>query len=318
MENCSNGTSNCSHLGGGQGLDGPGFGVFSLLTALLSVALCALTILTIAALCMAQTMSKHLRIFLINILVGVLVMGIAFLLLTALSVILVLAKPKLPPIYFCYVVYYVFGVGALSRPLNLTLYSLVVLITVRFGKKDWKMLYSGLSLAILWLVLLAISIIFLVPSVTAVQYFEGVACFPDSDASNTRVQAVFGVFRLIFGYVAPLAVSVVIPVYCLCYIRRNSISGDTGYKKAISRLSLFLVTGSVVNLCGSLQMTVTVMFSYASEAVYLQYGIGLLSLFPTPILIIMFLKAVRDQMRAIITCHRSHSHQVQPQVPVEK
>ena len=132
--------------------------------ALLSVALCALAILTIAALCRARTMSKHLRIFLINILAGVLVMGSAFLLLTALSVILVLAKPKLPPIYFCYVVYYIFGVGALSRPLNLTLYSVVVLVTVRCGKKDWKMLYSGLSLAILWLVLLAISIIFLVPS----------------------------------------------------------------------------------------------------------------------------------------------------------
>ena len=153
---------------------------------------------------------------------------------------------------------------------------------------------------------------------TAVKYFEGVACFPDSDASNMRVQAVFGVSCLIFGYVLPLAFSVVTPVYCLCYISRHSISGDTGYKKAISRLALFLVTGSVVNLCGSLQMTVTVMFSYASEEVYLQYGVGLLSLFPTPILIIMFLKAVQGQMRAIITCHRSHSHQIQPQVPVKK
>ena len=31
MKNCSNETSNCSHLGRGQGLDGPGFGVFSFL-----------------------------------------------------------------------------------------------------------------------------------------------------------------------------------------------------------------------------------------------------------------------------------------------
>ena len=318
MENCSNGTSNCSHLEGGL-LDGPGFGVFSLLMALLSVVLCALTILTIAALCMARTMSKHLRIFLINILAGVLMMGIAFVLFTTLSVILVFAKPKLPSIFLCHVLTSTLAVGVFSRPLNLALYSLVVLITVRFGKKDWKMLYSGLAVAINWLVVLVIIIAYLPPSVAAVQYFDGVACFPDEeDTGSEIVLRYIRVPIIAFCNLLPLAVSVVTPAYCLCYIRKHSISGNIGYKKAISRLALFLVTGNAVNVAGNLLLILAAVFSNASVSVYLLYGFGVLSLFPAPIFIIMFLKAVRDQMRAIITCHRSHSHQIRPQVPVEK
>ena len=191
MENCSNGTSNCSHLGEGQGLDGPGFAAFSLLMALLSVAECVLTILTIVALCMARSMSKHLRIFLINILAAVLVMGVAFFILTVLSVILVFNETGLPSILFCHLLFFLLGVGALSRPLNLSLYSVVVLVVVRFGKKDWKMLYSGLPLTILWLTVLVMNTIHLVPSVTGVQYFEGLACFPDADANSTTASDVF-------------------------------------------------------------------------------------------------------------------------------
>ena len=123
---------------------------------------------------------------------------------------------------------------------------------------------------------------------------------------------------IVFYNLTPLAVSIVTPVSCLYYIRRHSISGDTIYKKAISRLALFLVTGNAVNVVGNLLIILTAALSNASASVYFLYGVGVLSLFPAPIFIIMFLKAVRDQMRAIITCHRSHSHQVQPQVPVEK
>ena len=110
MANCSN-ESNGSHLGEDQELDGPVFGAFSLLIALLSVAHCALTILTITALCMARSMPKQLRIFFINMLVGVLLMGGAFIILTVLSVILVFIEAGLPPILLCYVLYYFIGVG---------------------------------------------------------------------------------------------------------------------------------------------------------------------------------------------------------------
>ena len=319
MENCSNGTSNCSHLGEGQELDGSVFGVFSLLMALLSVAHCALTILTIAAICKARSMPKQLRIFFINILVGVLLMGSAFIILTVLSVILVFTETGLPPILLCYALYYVIGVGIHARPLNLTLYSVAVLVTVRFGKKDWKTLYTGLSIAIVWLIALSASTIFVVPSVSSHQYFEGVACFPDAGVSSSSILVVYMFIRTIFGNVVPLVAIIVIPIYCLHYIKKHSISGDTGYKKAVSRLALFLVTGSAVYLVGNLLIGFATFFSSASVAVYFLYGVGVFSLLPTPIGIIIFLKAVQDQMKTIMTCHCSHFHQIQPlQEPIVK
>ena len=307
MENCSNGTSNCSHLGGGQGLDGPGFGVFSLLMALLSVALCALTILTIAGLCTTQSMSKNLRIILINVLAGVLVMGGTYVMFTVLSVILVFADTGLPPNLLCRFLTFTLSIGGFSRPLHVSAYAMAVLVIVRFGKKDWKMLYSGLPIAFIWLLMLAMNTFAVIPSVTVLQYLDGVACFIDSDASFTEVGIVYSFFLIGFGSVCPMVASVVIPAYCLNYISRNSISGDTGYKKTISRLSLFLVTGNAVNLTGNLGITICAFTSYTSVSAYLLYGFGVLSLIPTPIFIIVFLKAVQDQVKKIITCHRNEN-----------
>ena len=122
----------------------------------------------------------------------------------------------------------------------------------------------------------------------------------------------FTVLDIAFGNVAPLLVSTLIPAYCLHCIKKHSITGEPGCYKAISRLALFLITGSAVNLAGSLLIVVTAFTSYASASLYLLYGFGVLSLFPTPVLIIMFLKVVQDQMKAIITYHCSHSHQIRP------
>ena len=256
MENCSNGTLNCSHLGEGQGLDGPVFGVFSLLMALLNLFHCVLTVLTITALCTAQPMSKQLRIFLINISVGVLVMGGTFLTFTLVSVTLVFTEIGLPPLLLCRLLTWLLALGGFVRPLNVSAYSVAVLVIVRFGKKDWRTLYSGVSIAILWLVVMASDTIFLMPSVTVVQYLEGVACYIDSVASFTEVGIVFSVIQLAFGNVVPLVVSAAIPIHCLHYIRKHCITVDMRYKKVVSRLALFLVTGNTVNLAGNLLIIV--------------------------------------------------------------
>ena len=72
---------------------------------------------------------------------------------------------------------------------------------------------------------------------------------------------------------------IIYAVYCLCYIRKHSITGDTGYKKAISRLALFLITGNAVNLAGNLLIALCAAFSSASVSVYLRILYGGLSAF---------------------------------------
>ena len=210
------------------------------------------------------------------------------------------------------------GVEAYARLLNVSAHTVVVLAYVRFGKKDWKTQYSGLSVAVLWIIALATNTVILVPPVTNMQYLDRVVCYTNSDASIVEAVFVFTSIRLIFGSIAPLVVCIVIPVYCLHYTRKHSITGDTGYTKAITRLALFLVTGNVVNLAGTLLITVAAYFSATSVSVYILYGFGVISLLPTPIVIIMFLKSVQNQMKAVVTCHCSHSTAVHPAQPLEK
>ena len=72
------------------------------------------------------------------------------------------------------------------------------------------------------------------PSVTFVQYFEGIACYIDSTASFTGVGILFALIHIVFTNVAPLIVSFAVPLYYLHYIRKHSITGLTGCKKAVS------------------------------------------------------------------------------------
>lgn len=308
--NCD--TSNCSYPGESQRLNGPAFASLCLLMTMLAVAVFALSMLTIVALCMARSMAKHLRIFLINILVTVLVMGGALLILSALSVIRVFADPGLPPLPFCRVIAWLYGVGGYARPLSVSAYSVVVLASVRFGKKGWKTLYSAMAIAMLWITVLIMNIVLLVPAISVVQYFEGVVCFADTNASNTEILSVFSGIRIIFGNMIPLAICIVIPVYCLHYIRKNTVIRDTAYKKAIARLALFLVTGNAINAAAGVLTVICAYFSATFVSVCILIMFGVLSLLSTPIFIIMFLKVVQDQLKAIITCHCSHSSAIHP------
>ena len=164
---------------------------------------------------------------------------VAFILL-ALSVFLVLAETGLFPIQFCHFLFFVLGAGDLLRPLTLSAYSVVVLSQWRSRTKTGRIrcyIHSGLSIAIPRLIALVTRVVYIVPSVTTVQYLEGVVCYPDTAASSIEVHSktVFTVLdinvkdskhslRVAFGNVAPLLVSTQIPAYCLHYIKKHSIS----------------------------------------------------------------------------------------------
>ena len=309
MENCSNGSSNCSEQREVQAL---GFGVSCVLLTVLMVAVCALMILTIASLCKMHSMAKVLRIHLINILVAGLLMGGTFILATLSSATLAFTNAETPPLLFCRFVVLTFSVGSIVRPLNVASFSIVVLLIVRFGKKDWKALYSGVSVAALWIAALVVNVFVLVPPVFHAQYIQGLACFPDASRGVREVQLVYSCVSIGLGTVAPLVVCVVIPAYVLYYIKGHTVTGDSDYDKGIVRLALFLVTGNLIHLAGGL-LTVTGAYFSTFVSVYFLYIFSLLSLVPIPILIIIFLKSVRDEMKAIVTCKcRPSSSKVHP------
>ena len=135
MENSTNCSVNDPNLAG------PGFGAFFILVLLLVITAIILNVTIITSLCVAHSVSKLMRIFLINLLVA----GMSLALFGASFVLsgIILNFTSLPPpdLGFCRFLVWGTGVGIVTRLYSLVGFSLVVLLIVRFNKKEMKTLY---------------------------------------------------------------------------------------------------------------------------------------------------------------------------------
>ena len=183
-------------------------------------------------------------------------------------------------------------------------YSVMVLIVVRYGKKNLKTVYIILSLCLVWGGSGFLCIGFLVPQVYVVSFIVGAVCLPIPDGSTGEI--ILTVIILVIFTFVPLVGCSVVSLIVLHYIRKHSITGDTKNNKAVAKLSLFLLTGILIN---AVSWTVSSILTYFSaggiEVIYSTYAVGVLSLYPTPILIIAFLKPIRDKMKTFLPCKSS-------------
>ena len=295
MENCSNCSVNEPDLAG------PGFGVFLIIVLLVTITTIVMDVTIITALCVAHSVAHLVRIFLINLLVAgmiVALIGIGFILSG-----LVLNFTSLPPpdLGFCRFLVWGYTAGSIARMYCLTGFSIVVLLIVRYNKKEMKTLHIVVFLALIWCVSILLNTDNLVPTISAVQYYDDVACFSrtlDADISR-EVYYVITAMWVIFGGLTPLTICIVIPIVVLCYVRHNTISEGSSYNKGIAKFTLFLVAGNLMNIIGQ---AVVALIVYVSEpsGVYLSYSAGLISLIPTPIMILIFMKPVRVQVTKVI------------------
>ena len=246
-----------------------------------------------------------MRIFLINLLVaGVIValIGIGFILSA-----LVLNFTSLPPpdLGFCRFLVWGYGVGAISRLYCLAGFAIVVLLIVRYNKKEMKILHIVIFLALIWCVSILLNTNFLVPPIYPVQYYDGVVCFPrtlDADIIK-EVYYVFSAIWVIFGELTPLTISIVVPIVVLRYVKRNTITEGSSYNKGIAKFILFVVAGNLINIVSQLLIFLAV----ALEHAYFFHPIAAISLIPTPIMILIFMKPLRAQVTKVIRCTRISS-----------
>ena len=152
-------------------LDSPGFIAYSILMALIILAAGVLMGITAVALAMARSIPRPLRLFLINLLLSGLVMGLGVVFIVGTSAVLVLLGPEhpRPPLYLCRVYLWLFCVGSAARPWSLAAFSLFVLAIVRFGKKTISLHCAAGIITILWLVPIAACFYILIPYVYGVQ-----------------------------------------------------------------------------------------------------------------------------------------------------
>ena len=310
MDNCTlPGEENCSTTQDGPSspdlqLGGDVFLAYSVVIALMTTTVAVAYVLTIATLCSVRSMAKTLQIFLINLLFAGLATAViaATFPLSALTIHWTgIQEPSLP---FCRFMVWGYAAGAITRLFSMAAFSVAVLMVVRYSVKALKYAPVVLTLMLLWLGAILLNTHILVPPIYAVQYVDGVACFPwTTDADIIRpARYTFTAIWIALGGVTPLVISIVVPILVLCYIKRNRVTQSSDYNKGIAKFALFLVSGNVINLCGQAVIG-AIVYSSDVPAVYLSYGIAMLSLLPAPVLVVIFLKPVREKMRAVLLCH---------------
>ena len=285
-------------------LDRPGFLAYSiLLTAIALVAGVVMGVIVVA-IGRARSIPRSLQLFLINLLLAGLVMGLGVFFIVVTSAVLVVMGPEQPrpPRYLCRVCLWLFGVGSVARLWSLAAFSLSVLAIVRFGKKTISLLYAAVIITTLWIASIAICLYFMIPYVFEAQFVHGVACFPDSN-NTVSIQASYTFFVnwCLSGGLIPITVSIAVPIVCLCYIKKNTVTEDSQYRKAMAKFSLFLVLGGAINIAGQL-IPGAITYYAETPGLYLSYGIATASLLPTPIIIIAYLKPVQEQLKKSVIC----------------
>ena len=297
MDNCTN-TSNCT----GNGMVRGDFEAFGFLIFFMGGLSLSLNIPTIIALCTTRSVAIG-RMYLISILVTGIVLSISGILTGLIVLVTVFSGVQPPPLLLCRFLIWVYNICQSARSFSVAGFSIVVLLVVRYGKKNIKVMYIILSLCISWGIPLLLTIQYQVPQVYAVKFVAGSVCLPVQDETIIiEARLFFTVFVLTIETLVPLVVCIAVSLIVFRYLKKHSITGDINCSKTVVKLGLFLLTGNLVNSTGSIVISILAYFTTGSGAalIYCAYAIGMLSLYPTPILILAFLKPVRDKLKMFL------------------
>ena len=226
-------------------INNSGFMIFFILLAVISIVAGLMIGFTVVALFKANAVPMPVRLYLINLLFAGLIGALVAIIISTSTVHAIVSSTDPRPRYLCRVYLWVFGTSTVTRLWSLAAFSLSILTIVIFSKKTISKCAASVIVLSLWIVPMILSLYILFPYVYKVQFIHSVACYPDNNHTNiiVPVHYTFTATWTIFGSLTPLTVSVIVPIVCLCYIRRNITTEGTEYRKGMAKFSLFLVMG---------------------------------------------------------------------------
>ena len=300
MENCTN----CSERFADHDLAGPVFGGYIIISFFLN--LLAFVLITTASIILLRinSVAKVLRVFLVSLLLAELIVVVFNAATSLLGAVLNFTSLPPPGLPLCRFFVWGYVTGTFARLYNLAVFSVVVLLMVRYHRRKFHPAYVIVSLIFTWTVPILLNIYVITPPIYAVQYFDSVACFPAIARTHVPVEVryTFAAISCTIGGIVPVVISIVAPIIGLCYIR--TVVEESAYNKAITKLTFFLVVGHI-NIIG--QYAVGVFTSYSAvSGVYVVYTLAIVSAISTPIFIMLYLEQVRSQLKKLLFCRLFH------------
>ena len=280
-----------------QAMPHTGLTAFLIVLSIVRVPAILLNGLVAIMLLRATSVALQVRVLLLNLLVAILIAAMVWLCAALYSLTFALGYASEPSLPFCRFAVFVHTLTAQARILGLLLFSTMVLQPVVCGMTESGAKWLIFSLAPCWVVAFIYSFDILIPEAYGVQYVECIACYRNELKGAYGLIATIKSFnRLVIIFIVPLLLCICIPLGTLCYIKRHPISEGNMYS-FYAKFAALLFPGSCLTVLAQIVITILSIEATDIVGVYAAYSIGLLSYLPTPILIIVFLKPVRKQLR---------------------
>lgn len=302
-------------------LSTPMFTGFSITLLCIVPAAILLQGLTVVALLLDRTILKPLRILLLNLVTAEFFTSLYVILhMTTTAVLSTQADPQ-PDGQLCRVILWCIGTVLAARMFCVTAYSIGVYTFVRRGTSGLKTWHAAIAIVVVWILALIMGIDRWLPFSVGTLFVHQVACVPFVDSKVVvAVRVVSVTVWIIIASVIPTIVCICVPIAALRHLKRNGAQGvieSSTYKRAMTKLALFLIVGSIMNIFWIFVPGVAVMVSSffpvpdptsnkvdlaGVVTVYFSFPIITLSLIPPSLIMVIFLKAVQQKFKEMFCC----------------
>ena len=298
MEGKLGNTSN-SNATSCQVMPDPSLAAYLIVLSIALVAVILFTGLIAIMLLRATSVAVQVRILLTNLLVAILIVAVVWLCVSLHSVALALGYASEPSLPLCRFGIFIYSLTVQGRILGLTLFSTMVLQPIACGMAESRSKWFIFSLAPCWTIAFIFSFHTLIPEAYGVQYVECTACFAGHlKGANQVISSIKSLYVLLILNIVPLLLCICIPLGTLCYIKRHPIAEGEKYS-FLAKFAAFLISGTILTVLSQILATIVGIVSADIVGVYIVYSITTLSYIPTPVLIVVFLKPVRKQLRRL-------------------
>ena len=278
--------------------------VYCLLMAILYLVVLVFTVAVLSLVVAAKALPHVIRFVLANILIASFTAGFGiFVINLARGVVTILGQYSVTD-SACRSLIVLISVGGISRPLVMAVFAIVVYIIIKYSISAVKLKYLVISTLAMWLVCGAFSLLLFFPSVLNVVSIKTTGCVPRSGPHGF----VYSIPFFACFIIVPFALNVVLLIASFWYVRANTVSENAASLKPMLKFSVFLLLGTLLSTMGH---TTLVIAAYvepdsptpAVKSINLSNGIiSLLTIIPTPILVLVYFRPVRDLMKNCLLC----------------
>ena len=211
----------------------------------------------------------------------------------------------MPSDFACRLILWVIATGGVARLMYMTTFAVSVYVLVQYSAKKMKIWVAAAAVVGVWVAVMLPNAAIFSPEVVLINFHDNDSCAAHGTGYKTFIYA-FG-YTGVYGLLG-FTVSVLCPIATVWFIRHNTISGDVTLVKAMMKFAVFLVLGNVINFIGQSTPLLFAAFAPAGKDWYdlekaFNYVEGLFILFPlvpTPVLILIYFRPVRQRMQRIL------------------